>query len=386
MTPLQNHPAADTFPMMEGVRFDELKADIQAQGQLEPITVCDGMILDGRNRYRACIVLGIEPKTRTYEGNPWAYAWSLNGNRRDLADMQRAACKILCDKGSEEYAKRNKERKTAISNEANEKRRVAALEGRVGRASKKRDSLVVVQHEQQLNADRAKGMAARAREANVSSSTQARVESLANNRPDLLEKVASGEIKGAEALRQMKKDQVADKVAELPADKFSVIYADPPWSYNDKCGDAGVQSKQLGEHYPSMTMAELKALDVPFMAADNCVLWLWATCPLLEDALDLCKAWGFKYKAQFVWDKVKHNMGHYNSVRHELLLVCTKGSATPEKVKLFDSVQSIERTEHSRKPEEFRDIINTLYPSGKKIELFRRGDAPEGWQTWGNEA
>jgi N6-adenosine-specific RNA methylase IME4 len=55
-------------------------------------------------------------------------------------------------------------------------------------------------------------------------------------------------------------------------------------------------------------------------------------------------------------------------------------------VKLFDSVQSIERTEHSRKPEEFRDIINTLYPSGKKIELFRRGDAPEGWQTWGNEA
>jgi N6-adenosine-specific RNA methylase IME4 len=386
MTPLQNHPAADTFPMMEGVRFDELKADIQAQGQLEPITLCDGMILDGRNRYRACVVLGIEPKTRTYEGNPWAYAWSLNGNRRDLADMQRAACKILCDKGSEEYTKRNKERETAISNEANEKRRVAALEGRVGRASKKRDSLEVVHNELPLKADKNKGRAARAKEANVSSSTQARVESLANNRPDLLEKVASGEIKGAEALRQMKKDQVADKVAELPADKFSVIYADPPWSYNDKCGDAGVQSKQLGEHYPSMTMTELKALDVQSMAADNCVLWLWATCPLLEDALELCKAWGFKYKAQFVWDKVKHNMGHYNSVRHELLLICTKGSATPENVKLFDSVQSIERTEHSRKPEEFRDIINTLYPSGKKIELFRRGDAPEGWQTWGNEA
>jgi len=385
MTPLQNHPAADTFPMMEGVRFDELKADIQAQGQLEPITVCDGMILDGRNRYRACIVLGIEPKTRTYEGNPWAYAWSLNGNRRDLADMQRAACKILCDKGSEEYAKRNKERKTAISNEANEKRRVTMTGNDNARKDKKKT--VVVQHEQPLNSDRAKGRAARAREANVSSSTQARVESLANNRPDLLEKVASGEIKGAEALRQMKKDQVADKVAELPADKFSVIYADPPWAYNDKQGGAISESYGAAEkHYPSMTMAELKALDVPSMAADNCVLWLWATCPLLEDALELCKAWGFKYKAQFVWDKVKHNMGHYNSVRHELLLVCTKGSATPENVKLFDSVQSIERTEHSRKPEEFRDIINTLYPSGKKIELFRRGDAPEGWQTWGNEA
>jgi N6-adenosine-specific RNA methylase IME4 len=80
-------------------------------------------------------------------------------------------------------------------------------------------------------------------------------------------------------------------------------------------------------------------------------------------------------------------MGHYNSVRHEVLLICTKGSCTPENVKLFDSVQTIEKTKkHSEKPEEFREIINTLYPSGKKIELFRRGDAPNGWSVWGNES
>jgi N6-adenosine-specific RNA methylase IME4 len=99
----------------------------------------------------------------------------------------------------------------------------------------------------------------------------------------------------------------------------------------------------------------------------------------------LAAAWGFKYKAQFVWDKVKHNMGHYNSVRHEMLLVCTKGSCTPQVTKLYDSVQSIERAGHSVKPDEFRAIIDTLYPNGNRIELFARRPA-EGWQTWGNEA
>jgi len=134
-----------------------------------------------------------------------------------------------------------------------------------------------------------------------------------------------------------------------------------------------------------MSLSELKALDIKNISADDSVLFLWATCPLLEDALELCKAWGFSYKANFVWDKVKHNMGHYNSVRHELLLICTRGSGTPEVSKLFDSVQVIERQEHSRKPEEFRTIIDTLYPSGPRVELFCRGDQPAGWKAWGNE-
>jgi DNA (cytosine-5)-methyltransferase 1 len=78
-------------------------------------------------------------------------------------------------------------------------------------------------------------------------------------------------------------------------------------------------------------------------------------------------------------------MGHYNSVRHELLLVCTKGSCTPDVSKLFDSVVSIERSEtHSEKPEFFREIIDTLYPYGKRIELFARKSA-DGWERWGNQ-
>jgi N6-adenosine-specific RNA methylase IME4 len=125
-------------------------------------------------------------------------------------------------------------------------------------------------------------------------------------------------------------------------------------------------------------------LEVPELAADDSVLFLWVTSPLMPDAFDLAVAWGFTYKAQFVWDKVKHNMGHYNSVRHEVLLICTKGSCTPQVTKLFDSVQSIQRTKHSEKPEEFREIIETLYPKGKKLELFAR-KTTKGWKSWGNE-
>ena len=116
---------------------------------------------------------------------------------------------------------------------------------------------------------------------------------------------------------------------------------------------------------------------------DDAVLFLWVTSPFLESCFKVIKAWGFKYKTSFVWDKVKHNFGHYNSVRHEFLLVCTRGSCTPNVQKLFDSVQVIERNgRHSEKPEEFREIIDTLYPHGKRLEMFARTRV-EGWDAWG---
>ena len=99
----------------------------------------------------------------------------------------------------------------------------------------------------------------------------------------------------------------------------------------------------------------------------------------------MIEAWGFEYKTSFVWDKVKHNFGYYNSVRHELLLICGRGSSTPDISRLFDSIQTIERSNnHSEKPEEFRLIIDTLYTHGRKIELFARKSI-DGWDTWGAE-
>lgn len=188
-----------------------------------------------------------------------------------------------------------------------------------------------------------------------------------------------------ERVRERQKRNRANATPPQPTSVFNIIYADPPWMYAHDQHGKEVQETVLASHYPSMPIDELCELPVAAMAADDCVLFMWATCPLLKDALRLLESWGFEYKAQMVWDKVKHNVGNYVSVRHELLLICTKGQP-PKVPKLVDSVYSEERTEHSRKPDYFRDVIDSMYQEGTRIELFCRGVSKQGWEAWGNEA
>jgi len=175
------------------------------------------------------------------------------------------------------------------------------------------------------------------------------------------------------------------RLANAP-EKYSIVYADPPWKYIS--GDQHTDTEQetvIGSHYKQMTIDELCAMPIKQMIYDNSILFLWVTAPLLEECFDLIRAWGFKYKTGMVWDKVKHNVGHKVSIRHEHLLICERGQM-PDIHELVDSVYSEERTEHSKKPEYFRELIDKLYPIGKRIEIFARGKLPENWDTWGDEA
>ena len=379
---MNHHPAADAFPMMDQSRYQELVNDIRVHGQREAITLCEGMILDGRNRYKACVELALTPTTKDFDGDPWAYVWSLNGQRRDLVAEQRYLIWKYCHEKSESW----QAEKARIQEEANLKRSEAA------KAQPRTEEGLfqpVVEHSVQPPVKEPKERKAKAAISKTNPGAVARGDKIAKERPDLAKGIRLGTIKPAAAHRLMKKEEVKEKTKALPEGKHRVIYADPPWKYGDAQavkGDYGTGTGAAAGHYPPIPLTELKALDIKSISADDSVLFLWATSPLLEDALELCAAWGFKYKASFVWDKVKHNMGHYNSVRHEFLLICTRGSGTPEVTKLFDSVQVIERQEHSRKPEEFRTIIDTLYPTGQRIDLFCRGAKPDGWETWGNEA
>jgi N6-adenosine-specific RNA methylase IME4 len=200
--------------------------------------------------------------------------------------------------------------------------------------------------------------------------------------------IAAKETTLAQARRAVRRTTM--RAAPLPDGKYRVLYADPPWHY----GNSGVINDSDGyghaeRHYPPLTIAELCALDVASLAADNAVLFLWVTSPLLAECWPVIKAWGFTYKASLVWDKVDHNFGHYVSVRHELLLLCTRGSCLPDHpTPMPDSVLTIPRSSiHSQKPEAFRQLIDQLYDGGAdaKLELFARAAAP-GWSTWGNEA
>jgi N6-adenosine-specific RNA methylase IME4 len=194
------------------------------------------------------------------------------------------------------------------------------------------------------------------------------------------------------SVRAQKKADYFRRIADArpkPLDgKYRVFLADPPWRYHglnqaDEYGHAE-------RHYECLDDNQLCAFKpdgirlIKDLAEKNAVLFLWVTAPMLERAFPIIEAWGFTYKTLFVWDKVRHNVGYYNSVRAELLLICTRGACRPDVPRLIDSVQSIERSEHSEKPEEFRKIIEGMYDHGRKLELFARAPRP-GWDAVGNE-
>ena len=196
------------------------------------------------------------------------------------------------------------------------------------------------------------------------------------------QKILSGVNTVSEARRQVLVE-TAPPPPQMPSNKYRVIYADPPWSYGNTQPDYFTEQR---DHYMTMPLPDICNMPIKALAEDNAVLFMWVTSPMLEESFQVVSAWGFKYKSSFVWDKILHNMGHYNSVRHEMLLVCTRGSCQPDIRKLFDSVYSEERTQHSKKPEHFRSVIDTIYPNGRRIELFARNVTARGWDVYGNQA
>lgn len=205
-------------------------------------------------------------------------------------------------------------------------------------------------------------------------------------------KLRTGEVSINQAYKEVKKEEIETKRKEIRETfekqdvevkdkKYRIIYADPPWKYGNAMPEYVTEPQ---DYYLLMNTEDICAMPIKDITEKDAVLFLWSTSPHLPEALEVAKAWGFTYKTTFIWDKIKHNMGHYNSVRHEILLVCTKGACTPDVKRLFDSVVSEERTEHSKKPNVFREIIETIYTYGNKIELFAR-ESPEGWDVFGNQ-
>lgn len=177
----------------------------------------------------------------------------------------------------------------------------------------------------------------------------------------------------------------------LPDKKYSIIYADPPWSYQNR-GTRAAASK----HYDTMTIEDIKRMGVGAagggIANEDCVLFMWATFPMLREALDVIEAWGFNYKTvAFNWVKQNRNgtgifmgLGNWTRSNSEICLLATKGK--PKRIS--GSVRSIVLSplqQHSRKPAEIRDRIVELMGDLPRIELFAREAAP-GWDVWGNEA
>lgn len=163
---------------------------------------------------------------------------------------------------------------------------------------------------------------------------------------------------------------------------YGVIYADPPWRFEPYSNQTGMD-RAADNHYPTMTLDGIKALPVP--AANDAVLFLWATVPMLPEALSVMAAWGFTYKSNFVWNKNKAGTGYWNRNKHEHLLVGTRGNIpAPAPGEQYASVIDASLQEHSRKPFHFHEMIEEMFPSLPRIELFAR-EQFTGWDAWGNQ-
>lgn len=362
------------IPPLSEDEFNGLEKSILEEGVREPIVTWRGFIVDGHNRYKIATKYGLDFDTVEYDFTDEADAklWMIRNQfaRRNINAYQRSVLAL--------------ELKDIVSAQAKKRQQQAggAVPQKSAGAHDTRDELAAY--------------------AGVSHDTISKVERIEREAPDeLREQLRNGETSINAAYKQLRE---ADKKAEREAaieeakaqprsasyvdifntdKKYRVIYADPPWSYNDECKTGGVQSRGASGVYTVMTLDDICKLPVP--SQDNAVLFMWTTSPMLEVSFDVINSWGFTYKSSFIWDKVAHNRGHYNSVRHEFLLIAVKGSCTPDVKKLYDSVVSIERTEHSRKPAYFRELIDELYPIGERIELFAR-EAADGWDVWGDMA
>jgi N6-adenosine-specific RNA methylase IME4/ParB-like chromosome segregation protein Spo0J len=380
---LKYHPVAEIFPLMEGAEFDALVADIKANGLSEPILLLDGKILDGRNRWRACEKAKVKPRTVDYEGdNPQAKVISLNLARRHLSESQRA----MVGARIATLPKHIHQSKADGSIDPSATVDQAAAKLNVSGPSVKRARTVLDSGTPELIA------AVDRDEIPVSLASElARAPAAAQKRA-----VSGGHAVAKSMARKLKQERgekgLTEKLGKLAAthahalpddQRYSVIYADPPWKY-EHCED---KNRSIEANYPTMTLDKICALGVAAkIAADDAILFLWATSPKLAEAMRVITEWGFDYRTCAAWVKDKIGMGYYFRQRHELLLVATRGKMpAPAVAARHDSVVEAPRGRHSEKPEVFREIVERMYPGVPRIELFAR-IAPKGWDTWGKEA
>jgi N6-adenosine-specific RNA methylase IME4 len=189
-----------------------------------------------------------------------------------------------------------------------------------------------------------------------------------------------------QAQRATREQNLAKKIIALPEERFGVILADPEWKF-ETYSEKGLTYGSADNHYPTSPLAAIKARDVAAIAAQDCVLFLWATVPILAAALEVMAAWGFRYVSNFVWIKPNPAQGYWNRNRHEHLLVGVRGAppAPAQGKELKASVIEAPTREHSVKPVEAYEMIEAYFPHLPKIEMNARA-ARDGWSRWGLEA
>ncbi len=183
-----------------------------------------------------------------------------------------------------------------------------------------------------------------------------------------------------------------DLLKETNGYKFATVLADPPWQFQNRTGKMAPEHKRLAR-YPTMTLQEIKDLPVKAIVEDTAHLYLWVPNALLAEGLEVMSHWGFTYKTNLIWYKIRKDGGpdrrgvgfYFRNVTEVILFgVRGKGARTLQPGRSQENIISSRKREHSRKPDEQYDLIEKC-SWGPRIELFARGQR-KGWFSWGNQA
>jgi N6-adenosine-specific RNA methylase IME4 len=371
---MEFHKVANIFPLMEEQEFEEFVEDIRTNGLMEPITTFEGKIIDGRNRYRACIKAEVKPRFIEFDGCvPLIdFIVSLNLQRRHLAASQRAAIALDALPFYEAEAKKRQATSTGGAN----------------------PQLT----EQIPGADSGEARQQVARKFKVNPHYVSDAKQIREQAPDKFEQIRTSDKTITQAKREIKEQkrearreenrkivaEAPDPVSAVQAAKFSTIVIDPPWDWSDE-GDVD----QLGRartDYATMPYEQIKNLPVADLSDADCHLYLWITNRSLPKGFALLEAWGFRYITALTWPKPSFGMGNYFRGQTEHILFGVRGSQALKRKNASTLLPPWKRgpAGHSSKPNEIYEFIESCSP-GPFLEMFSRSNRT-GWTHWGENS
>ena len=350
------------IPPLTKEEFEQLQENCCNDGIREPICIWNDLIIDGHNRFKISkdngwLDFDTIDYTERFQDRHDVLTWILlnqagrrNVNNYDKGLMALKLQELLKIKGKENMSKGG-EGLTILSNLNSRKEAASAFNVSEGTLNK------VKQVEE-------KGTAEQKKELKTGTTTVNKV---------------YNDIKQAEKRKEIEKLKTIK--TPIITGLYDVIYIDPPWKYDFSQSS----NREIENNYPTMSLEELKEINIP--AAKNSVMLMWATAPKLIEAIELLKYWGFNYKTNMVWDKETIGMGYWCRGQHEILLIGTKGEAKPpEPENRFSSVFREKKTKHSKKPNEYYNMIEKMFPGKTLLEMFARQKINNNWNVWGNQA
>jgi len=368
------------LPPHTEAELEAMTADIKQKGQLVPILLKGKEVVDGRARLQICKKLGLTPITHDIgsSANDADWAVSVNLYRRHLTTGQRAIFAeelASLPKGSNQHtAKAACSRKEAAQ-------RMGVSEDSIDRARKVKRG----------GSSKLVDMVSRGKVSLDAAANLVKSYPTAHEQDEIL-------VKGIERVTKDKhkkevldgKRQEAQKLAlnddaalETLRGTYSVIYADPPWDYG---GNNEGSFCDPSVHYPLMSTAAIQALPVKECLGNDAALYLWVPSCLLEDGLAVLKAWGFSYVSSMVWCKNRAVMSQGpTKTAHEMLLIGKKGGSLHDNKQRLNSWIVADATAHSKKPNEFAQMLDAMYPGFPKLEMFARQSRGEHWTVFGNQ-